>query len=235
MKNKCNYVCEHEKPGHIITTHNGERVCMCGVVLEEKIPEEHNYLYVQTNMSLYHQLENGGDPNDMKVINRGLHIHASSLSEFSNVCDKLGLPDFVQKNAWATYHKFRSATYFTRAKCALFSIYHACRDASIAVDERQIKEIIQFAMGVKNIPSALNVLYEMRDDALELGIDTNKRHSSTYCLNLAISRKQHLFEDQTDYDRFKIIVMRNFHDLDGNLRIRADRAVNMALCIMGVI
>lgn len=234
MKKQSNYACRHDKPSQIIMTFDGELVCRCGIVLEEKLPEDNNHMYMQTNTTLYLQLEKGGDPKDMKVTNKGLHIYASSLSEFSNVCNKLALPDYVQKKAWAAYHKFRSTTYFTRAKCSIFSIYNACREAGIAIDESQIDEAIRSIMGVKNIPHVLSAMYEMRDDALEIGIDTNKGHSSSHYLNLVVSRNQHCFEDQTDYDRFKILVTERFHDLRGNLQRRASLAADMVLCDMGM-
>lgn len=234
MKKQPHYTCRHDKPNQIIMTHDGERVCRCGVVLEEKLPEDSNHMYMPTNISLYLQLEKGGDPKDMKVTNKRLHIYASSLSEFSNVCNKLALPDYVQKRAWAAYHKFRSTTYFTRAKCSMFSIYHACREAGIAIDEPQIDEAIRSTMGVKNIPHVLSTMYEMRDDALEIGIDTNEGHSSNHYLNLAVSKNQHYFEDQTDYDRFKILVIEHFCELRGNLQENASYAAGMALCDMGI-
>lgn len=234
MKKYSNHACRHDVQRQIITTLDGERVCRCGTVLEEKLPEDGNHMYTQTNTTLYLQLENGGDPRDMKVTNKGLHIHSSSLSEFSNVCNKLGLPDFVQKNAWNAYHKFRSTTYFTRAKCAMFSIYKTCRETGIPVDELQINEAIHSAMGVKNVPSVLSAMYEMRDDALGLGIDSNQGHSSNHYLNLVISGKQHYFGHGPDYDQFKRLVMKHFHDLGGHLHKKAIRAAHMALLDMDV-
>lgn len=229
------HTCRYDKQRQIVTTIDGERVCRCGTVLEEKLPEDGNHMYVQTNATLYLQLENGGDPKDMKVTNKGLHIHSSSLSEFSNICNKLNLPDFVQKNAWMAYHKFRSMTYYTRAKCALFSIYNTCRETGIAVDEPEINEAIHSVMGVKNVPSVLSAMYEMRDDALGIGIDTNKRHSSSHYLNLALSENQHYFEYMPDYERFKVLVMEHFNEhLIGNLHEKAVVAANMALRDMKV-
>lgn len=234
MKNRSINACRHDKPSQIIATSDGEHVCKCGVVLEEKIAVNH-VVHPLSKMSLYHQLEKGGDPNDMKVVNRGIHIHTSSVSEFSNICNKLGMPNFAQQRAWATYHKFRTRTYFTRAKCAMFSIYNACREAGLAVDEPQIKEAVVSTLGVKNTPSILSVMYELHEDAQKIGIDTNKGHSSGYYLNLAISRKQNLFVDQVDYDRFKVRVMHHFGNLDGHHQKKAHRAVDMTLCEMGVL
>lgn len=232
MKKQAIIACNHDKLNQIINTSNGERVCKCGVVLEEKIAENYNTMYPHPNMSLYHQLENGGDPKDMKVINKGIHIYTSSVSEFSNVCNKLGLPNFVQQRAWATYHKFRIHTYFTRSKCALFSIYHACREANLAMDQKQINQAIISTLGVKNTSTVLNLMYEMHEDAHRFGIDTNEEHSSGYYLNIAISQEQHRFVDQTDYDRFKVRVIHHFGLLSEIHQHKADRAVMIAVSEM---
>ena len=179
-------------------------------------------------------MENGGDPKDMKVTNKKIHIQVSTTSEFSNLCDKLQMPNFVQQRAWKIYNSLRSNTYYTRAKCAAFSVYIACRESGQAIDEEQIRDAIRFVLCIKNVPGMLNVISELHEDALKLGIDTNDGHSSRYYLNLVISTKQHLFVDSIDYDRFKVRVMDNFKQLGGNHKNKAKRAVEIALCEMGL-
>ena len=239
MKKLFNLVitCKHNDPNKVFKTQDGEYVCGCGVVLQERLVEDAiptTPSTSQRHVSLYHQLENGGDPKDMKVTNKKIHIQVSATSEFSNLCDKLQMPNFVQQRAWKIYHLLRTNTYYTRAKCAAFSIYIACRESGQAIDESQIREIIGIVLCVKNVPGMLNVISEIHEDALKLGIDTNDGHSSLYYLNLVISAKQHLFADSLDYDRFKIRVMGNFQQLSGNHKNKAKRAVDIALCEMGV-
>ncbi len=225
--------CKHNRPNDITVTSDGESVCKCGVVLEEKMFDD-SLVTQNSVIPLYHQVENGCDPKDMKVVNKKIHIYSSSASEFSNICSKLKLSNSIQQRAWKIYHLLRSKTYYTRAKCATFSIYVACRESSQAIDEMQIQEAVQSVLCVKNTPSMLSVISEIHDDALHLGINTNEGHSSSYYLNLAISRKQHLFADSRDYDRFKVRVMNNFSCLHGNHQNRARRAVDIALDEMGV-
>ena len=220
--------CRHNNPNRIIRTIDGENVCECGVILEEKIPDDQE-ISSNSCISLYHQVENGCDPKDMKVINKKIHIHYSSASEFSNICNKLMMPDFTQKRAWGIYHTLRSKTYFTRAKCATFAIYVACREGSSPTTELQIQEAVRSVLCVKNSPNMLNVISEMHDEALNLGINTNNGHSSSYYLNLAISEKRHLFDDHGDYDRFIIRVTNSFAHLRGNHQNRAKRAVDVEL------
>ena len=220
--------CRH-KPHNIIRTAEGEYVCKCGVVLEEKIADE-GYTVSHSKMSLYHQVENGGDPKDMKVINKNIHIYSSSASEFSNICDKLGLPDFIGQRAWKIYRMFRTKTNYTRAKCATFSIYVACREGGKPVDEPQIKDAVRSVLCVKKSPEMLSVISEMHEDALHLGIDTNNGHSSNYYLNLAISKKRHLFKNRRNYERFTARAMNNFvHLTEGDHQNRARRAIGFAL------
>lgn len=226
--------CNHSNLSDRIATENGEIVCKCGVILEEETLET-SHLPSVSCPSLYHQVENGGDPADMKVINKKIHINNyHSSSEFSNICSKLSLKEFIRHHAWQIYHRLRSRTYYTRAKCATFSIYIACRQGGQSISEGQIQEAVRSVLCVKKAPNALNVISELHDDAMSLGINTNEGHSSNYYLNLAISSKQHLFGGSQDYDRFKVMVMNNFAHLDGNLQSRAKRAVNIALCEMGV-
>ena len=236
MKTRFNLIitCKHDNPSNIVTTDNGELVCRCGVVLEEKMCED-VYRPSTYTPSLYHQVETGGNPRDMKVVNKKIHIsNYRSSSEFSNMCSKLDLKEFVRHRAWRMYHVFRSKTYYTRAKCATFALYHACRECGQSVSERQIREAVLSTLCVRKVPSILSVIYEMSEDAMRFGINTNEGHSSNYYLNLAISAKQHLFGD-ADYDRFKVLVMNNFAHLEGNNQNRARRAVEIALCDMGVI
>ena len=237
MNNQFNLVigCKHNRPDQIVLTTDGESVCRCGVVLEEKMSIATSTTQTGARTTtLYHQVENGGDPKDMKIINKKIHIYASSASEFSNICDKLDLHSFVQQRAWRIYHTLRTRTYYTRAKCAVLAIYVACRESGNAVDEAQIKDAVRSILGVKNIPSVLGVISQMHEDVLKLGINTNEGHSSSYYLNLAITKKQHMFGDSRDYDRFKIRVTNNFAHLSGNHKSKAQRAVDIALEEMGM-
>ena len=225
------HACRHENPCRIERTHEGESVCSCGTVLEERLPEETGPS-PKYPVSLYHRLEKGGDPRGMKVVNRRLHIYESSLSEFSNICGKLGMPDSVQDKAWSTYHKYRSGTYYSRAKCAMHSIFSACREAGIPVNEGTIQDTIQSVMGVKSAPNSLSVISEMREEIIQMGIDSNQGHSSEYYLNLEIKQAYTRFS-KADADRFKIILMRLYAGSIGNGQDRALRASKGAYGEMG--
>ena len=144
------------------------------------------------------------------------------------------MPDFIQKRAWNIYHTLRSNTVFTRAKCATFATYVACREGGNPKTESQIQEAVRSILCVKNSPGILNVISEMHDEALNLGINTNEGHTSSYYLNLAISEKRHLFDDKMDYDRFTMRVKNSFVHLQGNYQNRAKRATDIELHEMGL-
>lgn len=226
--------CMHNILEDRVITMDGEIVCRCGVVIEER-STDNSPVALKNNVSLYHQMENGGDPRDMKVVNKNLYIHSSKVSEFSNICNKLGLPDPIQRRAWKTYDLCRRNTSHTKAKCAIFSIYHACRESSQIVDDIQIQDAVRSVLCVKNASNVLSVISEMHEDVFRLGIDSNKGHSAEYYLNIEIAKKQSLFSDLRDYDRFKIMVMKTVESLTGNNQNKAKRAVTISLNEMGVI
>lgn len=225
--------CRHDDPNRVVQTSDGEYVCACGVVLEEKILER-DQLPSQSKASLYHQVENGGSPQDMRAVNRKIHVYSSSSSEFSNICSKLRMSDFIQQRAWYIYRTLRTHTDFSRAQCTAFSIYVACREGGQPIEEHHIQEVACSILCVKNAPSLLNVISKIHDVALKFGIDSNKGHSPKYYLNMAISQKQHIFNYRDAYNRFKSIATRNFDALNGNPQNRARRAVRMALYEMGI-
>ena len=222
----------HNNPNKMVETSDGEIVCICGVIIEEKTSYA-GFTHSQNAVSLYHQIENGGDPKDMKVVNKKIHIHYSCVSEFSNICGKLKMHSFVQQRAWRMYQQLRSKTHFSRAKCSIFAIYVACRESSQAITEIQIQESIRSALCVKNVPNVLSVISEMHEEAFKIGIDTNEGHSSKYYLNLEMAEKQNLFADTRDYDKFKIKAMNVFECLNGNNQNKAKRAASIALDEMG--
>jgi len=224
--------CLHRDQSRIVPTPDGERVCMCGVVLEERVvepfvPSSHN------RVSLYHRVEVGGSPQDMKVVNRRIHVYSPGSSEFSNICGKLFMSESNQNRAWHIYKLLRSNSDFTRAKCAMFSIYVACREGGQPVDERQITDSVCSAFGVRQVPNMLGTIYELHDTALRFGIDSNKRHSPEYYLNVEMRHSQDCFDTYT-YGLFREVAAGKFAHLKGNPKNRARRAVAMTLCEMGV-
>ena len=233
--------CKHKDPSNIFKTQEGEHVCKCGVVVEEKLADEAMASAVSTpsssqnNISLYHKMETGGDPKDMKVINKKIHVHTSTTSEFSNICNKLQMSNFIEQRAWKIYQLLRNKTHYTRAKCAAFSVYIACREGGQAINEKRIKSAIRSVLCVKTVPNMLNVISEMHYDALHIGINTNTGHSPKYYLNLAISKKQRLFENQAEYDKFKICVIDHFNQYSGNHQNKVNRAIQSALEEMGLV
>ena len=215
--------CAHE-PIHDIK--NGEVVCIkCGMVLgtiQEDAP-----VHSEDRQSLYHQAALGGDPRDAKKLKPYIRINSTKdLSEFSNLCDHLQLPDSVKREAWSIYLKLRSLKRHTRATCALYSVFKACYNFGCGISEGRIREAIPHALRVKNIPSLLKALFAFGDIAWKIGISTRR---STYYLNVETASMQDRFARREDFDLFKRLAQTHYQNLSGNDRSRAKRAVTKAL------
>ena len=226
--------CPHNDPSRIVTTEDGESVCRCGVVLEERIPDR-SCVPSESRPMLYHQVESGGDPGDMKVINPNIHIsNPRNSSDFSNICSKLGLVEHIRHRAWNIYDTLHARTHHARAKCAAFAIYVACRESGQFVPEADVQEAISVILCVRKTPPMLGVISEMHEDAMRLGVDTNEGYSVEYRLNREMSsRRKHFKDDPDGYDRFKNRVLRNFAMLE-NRTNRAVKAVRLTVSEMGV-
>lgn len=223
--------CGHD-PRRAVHTADGELVCRCGVVLEERIPER-SCAGQQGRVSLYHQVEVGGSPQDMKAVSRRIHVYHPHSSEFSNICGRLGLPGFVQSDAWHVYRMLRSQTDHTRAKCAMFAVYVSCRRGGQPVPESEIRATVSSVLGVRHAPNILAVISELHEDAKAAGIDSNEGHSPQYYLNMEMSSRQGSFADPRLYERFRRLTCENFGRLTGNHQNRARRAAALAISEMG--
>ena len=219
--------------GRLTATPDGELVCGCGVVVEERMPDA-GPAELPARVSLYHRVEIGGSQTDARrAVGRRVHTHTPVSSEFSNICCKLGMPEFARLEAWSAYHKLRSRTTYTRAKCAMYAVYGACRTADFPVSEASIREAVLSVLCVRRAPTMLGVISELHQDAEALGLDTGG-HSPWFYLNLEISSAQGFFTDDGDFDRFRAAVMRVYQSLRGTHRSRARQAVQFALDSMAV-
>lgn len=225
--------CAHD--GRRLTeTADGELVCGCGVVVSERMPDA-GAAELPARISLFHRVEMGGSQTDAKrAVGRRVHADAPVSSEFSNICCKLGMPEFVRLRAWSAYSKLRGRTPHTRAKCAMYSVYGACRAADFPVSEERIREAVLSVLCVSRAPTMLAVLSELHEDARALGLDSGGG-STRFYLNLEISSAQKFFPDDADFARFREAVVRLHRSLAGTQRSRAKRAVRFALDSMSII
>ena len=224
--------CAHGS--RLTRTPDGELVCRCGVVVCERLPDE-GPAELPARVSLYHRVELGGSQTDAKrAVGRRVRTHAQASSEFSNICCKLGMPEFARLRAWSAYRKLRGRTDYTRAKCAMYSVYVACRAADFPVSEERVREAVLSVLCVRRAPTMLGVMSELHEDAEALGLDSGGR-SPRFYLNLEISSAQGFFPDDGDFDRFRAAVVRLYRTLGGTRRSRARRAVRFALDSMAVI
>ena len=209
-------------------------VCRCGVVVAERM-EAGAPAQAPARLSLFHRVEIGGNQTDARrAVGRRIHLRPPASSELSNICCKLAMPEFARLQAWAAYRKLRSATPHTRAKCAMYSVYCACRAARFPVAEERVREAVLSVLCVSRAPTMLAVLSELHQDAESLGLDSGGR-SPWFYLNLEISSAQGFFPDDGDFARFRAAVVRLYESLSGTRRMRARRAARFALDSMAVV
>lgn len=218
--------CMHQT---IFDAESGEIVCTkCGMVLET-IPEDAP-AHVEERRSLYHQLALGSDPKDAQRFRPRIRTDKPrDLSEFSNLCDQLLLPGPVKREAWRIYVKLRSLKCRTRARCALFSVFTACRYYGCGVSEERIRDAIPLALGVRNVPPLSNALFAFSDI-----IKTDIGRGSVYYLNVEMASVQDGFTCMKDLDKFKMLANEYYRSLPGNAKSRAKKAVAKTLAKMGV-
>ena len=217
--------CSHE-PIH--DTETGEIVCTkCGMVLGTIL--EDAPVHSEDRRSLYHQRTLGGEPKDAQKFRPRIRINnPRDLSQFSNLCDKLQLPGFIKHEAWDIYVKARSIKCGTRAKCALYSIFVACRYFGRGVSEKQIRDAIPPALGVREVPTLLKALFAFGDI---IKIDTARE--SAYYLNVEVASLQDRFSVE-DFNKFRTLAEEYYRSLPGDAKNRAKRAVTKALAKMEV-
>lgn len=225
--------CLHEALSGRVFTDEGEVVCGCGTVLEEGMLEESGPGPAYP-LQLYHQLEKGGDPKDMKVVNPRLRVYRPQTSDFSNICGRLNMPPSLQHAAWVIYDKLRKKTRHSRAKCALVAIFHTCRESELPISESQIQMAIRMALSVRKVPGLFRSMYEVNEVLQEIGVEHDPDHAPKYYLNLLMSDILPTIRDPADRDRFKMIAMKKFANLGGDYRKRARRAIDYAYVEMGL-
>lgn len=206
----------------------GEVVCTkCGMVIQ--VLSEDAPAHPEECLSLYHQRELGSDPRDAKKLKPYIRINSNKdLSAFSNLCDRLQLPDFVKHEAWILYQKTRKLERCTRATCALYAVYSACRNFGFVISEELIRDSIPHVLMVKNVPTTLKALVAFGDATKDIGA----AKKSAYCLNVEIASVQGRFTRREDFDLFKRLAQTHYQNLSGNARSRTKKAVAAALSEM---
>lgn len=208
----------------IFDAESGETVCTeCGIVLEP-IPEDVP-VHSEGRRSLYHQMMLGSDPKDVQRFRPRIRTDKPrDLSEFSNLCDQLQLSGPVTREAWRRYVKLRNLKCRTRARCALFSVFTACRYYGCGVSEERIRDAIPLALGVQNVPPLGKTLL-----AFSNIIKTDADRRSAYYLNVEMTSVRDRFTCMKDLDKFKMLANEYYRSLPGNAKSRAKKAVAKAL------
>ena len=246
--NKC--FCK-DKPNLITTSIDGEVICKdCGVTFgydqycnfKNTIDADH---LSKTQLDICQQRQLGTDYHNLKDVilskNLKLEKNNSCIAEFTDICKKLHLPNFISEDAWQLFCKLKrqkkNGDSSTRAKFVCIAIYQTCQNHSIPYDELMVQEIVKKSLNVKNAPKLQNIVFKGQS----FHNDDNSVSKERFYLNLHISQaqKDHKIEDITILKR---IAVRYYHNLSLNnnetlpfvknntdYNTLAKRAVNLAL------
>jgi len=214
--------CFCKKPNLITTSIEGEIICKdCGVTfgfdecheIKNRIDADH---LSKTQLDICQQRQLGTDYHNLKDFitskNLKLEKNNSCIAEFTDVCKKLHLPNFVAEDAWQLFCKLkrqkRNDDSFTRAKLVCIAIYQTCHTYSIPYDELMVQEIVKKSLNVKNAPKLQNVVFKKQS----FHNDGNSVSKERFYLNLHLSQaqKDHKIEDITTLQR---IAVRYYHDV----------------------
>ncbi|MGI9565580.1 MAG: hypothetical protein ACR2LL_01025 [Nitrosopumilus sp.] len=171
-----NNKCFCDKPNLITTPIDGKIICKdCGVTfgfdeyynLKNTITADH---LSKTQLDICQQRQLGTDYHNLKdfIISKNLKLEKnnSCIAEFTDVCKKLHLPNFVAEDTWQLFCKLKKQKKnddsFTRAKLVCIVIYQTCQNHSIPYDELMVQEIVKKSLNVKNAPKLQNIVFKRK-------------------------------------------------------------------------
>lgn len=226
-----NNKCFCKKPNLITTPLDGEIICKdYGVVMgydefydvKSRINVEH---LSKTTLDLYQQRQLGTDYHNLKdfIVSKNLKLEKnnSCIAEFTDVCKKLHLPNFISEDAWQLFCKLKRQKKindsFTRAKLVCIAIYQTCQNHSIPYDENMVQEIVKKSLNVKNAPKLQNVIFKRQTQKLSQNDSSKER----FYLNLHIcqAQKQHHILDITQLQRLSF----QYYDFDVKRKSRLNK------------
>ena len=223
-----------EKPNLITTPIEGEIICKkCGVTFG--FDECHNFKNTinadhlsKTQLDICQQRQLGTDYHNLKdfIVSKNLKLEKnnSCITEFTDVCKKLILPNFVAEDAWQLFCKLKrqkkNYDSFTRAKLVCIAIYQTCQNHSIPYDESMAQEIVKKSLNVKNAPKLQNVVFKRQDQTWSQNNDNDSSKERFY-LNLHISQaqKDHNISDISQLQRLSF----QYYDFDVKKRCRLNK------------
>ena len=202
-------LCQNKRPELVTTVEESEIVCRnCGVVFGFDEDENSNTIPYQhitkSKINLYQKRQKGGNPHDVKNMTHISNLRLekndnSDIISFTDICDKLKLPDIASENCWKSYCALkRQTSKFTRAKAMCLAIYQTCRGSCIPFDEDKIRDIVCQSLGVKNAPMLKSIIFKAGKEKSH----TESNNREAFYLNL------HLCQAQRDHDMGDITILR---------------------------
>jgi len=199
-------LCQNKTSELVTTVEESEIVCRnCGVVFGFDEDENSNTIPYQhitkSKINLYQKRQKGGNPHDVKNMTHISNLRLekndnSDIISFTDICDKLKLPDIASENCWKSYCALkRQTSKFTRAKAMCLAIYQTCRDSCIPFDEDKIRDIVCQSLGVKNAPMLKSIIFKAGKE--KCPAESNSREAFYLNLHLSQAQRDHDIEDIT--------------------------------------
>jgi hypothetical protein len=167
----------------------------CGVVMDDM--DEKTQAPSQSKANLYELREVGSKdalPNmgfaasrnsgDIKRYFGSSMAKTHPLSEFSNMCEKLSLPLYIQENAWRLYTKAATkGSGHGKAEHACWAVHSTCRTYGIPKSDTEIKSAAMTAYGRQRLPDMFTISYHHMDVP-----GANGEGSDVYFFNLNLRK-----------------------------------------------
>ena len=158
--------CNHSKVDRV-TLDDGENICKnCGTVMGRTDTTKH---YFESNTNLFTELQIGSKQNN-SLPSQKLLKYNETLSQVSNICRILEMPNSVSNDIWFWFNKIKSNIKIPKAKILVLVIYQLCRYNQIPINKSHLLLIIKTQLGAKNAPTPLSIISEISSYLDENGI-----------------------------------------------------------------
>ena len=157
--------CRHDK----ISCIDGENACTdCGVVFGAEQVNENIYrnsstqpnLFVSKSLGTRNDVPSMEGMDGVKRYFRGGMSDGRTLSCFSNVCEKLSLPQHIRVDAHNRFGRICKQVSQKTAEHACVAVFRACRGRGIPIPEEEIIEAVRVSFGRKKMASMTKIVYQ---------------------------------------------------------------------------
>ncbi|MFN4337125.1 MAG: hypothetical protein ACK4FV_06055 [Candidatus Nitrosocaldus sp.] len=100
-----------------------------------------------------------GSGRSMRYCNRNMY-----LSNFSNLCERLSLPNYIALECWMYYSKLLKSVKMGAAELAMLVVYTVCKRCSLPRNEEEISDAIALVYSRRCLPTIEKVISNFTDE-----------------------------------------------------------------------